>query len=647
MIGTTEFHVSVTGSGATLALDRVTVNMRVLGDGLRARLHVSDAGGIIFTDTAILASHEDRQRLLAGMAAAGAVVTDAALMALEQALQSDVPGLEPVTGEAATGQNDRAAAKESAAAVMVRLVQDELNAELFHTPGGDAYMSIPVAAHRETFPLKSKGFRDWLARVYYQSTGKAPNSNAVQDAKLALAGVACYDGPEHEVFLRVAPAGPAIYIDLCNPSHSAVEVTATGWRVVDRPPVYFRRPPGQLALPTPQRGGDLRRLREFVNLASEEDFVLAVSWLVGALRPPGISVGAYPVLKITGEQGSAKSMAAKVMREMVDPCTGLLRSKPKEERDLMIAALNGHVVSFDNVSTLSDSMSDVLCRLASGASLSARTLYADDEETILSAHRPVIINGITEMVTRGDLLDRTISLSLPSIPEEQRKRESDVWQQFKAAHPALLGAVLDAVVSAVAHQDTVEIDRPPRLADFATWMVAAEAACPWPAGTFLSAFRGSQASAIEAALDGDPVADAVLALPPTWTGTSKDLLDDKINAGVAEGSRRHPDWPKSPKAVSERLRRLAGPMKKLGIEVVFPGRSNKNGRQFTILRDLERFPSKSGDGSPDGGSTVPSINAKNWPNSEAGDGGDGGDGSFAGLFASGGPDVEVVDAVDL
>src|SRR5262249_40554732 len=153
-----------------------------------------------------------------------------------------------------------------------------------------------------------------------------------------------------------------IYLDLADSKWRAVEIDAAGWRLVSHPAAWFRRPRGMLALPSPQAGGRLEELRQFVNVASEEDWCLLVAWLIQALRPSG----PYPILCHHGEQGSAKSTSARVVRSLVDPNSAPLRSTPRDERDLIIAASNGWVVAYDNLSHMSDWLSDALCRLATG-----------------------------------------------------------------------------------------------------------------------------------------------------------------------------------------------------------------------------------------------------------------------------------------
>jgi hypothetical protein len=145
-------------------------------------------------------------------------------------------------------------------------------------------------------------------------------------------------------------------------------------------------------LPLPVRGGSIESLAPFLNLASENDFVLVVAWLLGALR----AGGPYPVLAVAGEQGSAKTVLSKLLRALIDPSVAPVRALPRDERELFIAASNGHVVAFDNVSGLPPWLSDTLCRLTSGGAFSTRRLFTDHDEILFAAARPIILNGIEE-----------------------------------------------------------------------------------------------------------------------------------------------------------------------------------------------------------------------------------------------------------
>src|SRR5262245_64837822 len=125
----------------------------------------------------------------------------------------------------------------------------------------------------------------------------------------------------------------------------------------------------------------------------------------------------------TGEHGSAKTTFCKILRALIDPNTASMRALPREDRDAFIAANNGHVLAFDNVSGLPAWISDTLCRLATGGGFAVRQLYSDQDEVLFDAARPVMLNGIEDIVTRPDLADRAVFLSLEPIPEERRRPE--------------------------------------------------------------------------------------------------------------------------------------------------------------------------------------------------------------------------------
>jgi hypothetical protein len=242
-----------------------------------------------------------------------------------------------------------------------------------------------------------------MARQFFEETGGAPSSEALQSALNVIEAKAHFDGPEHPVFIRVGGLDGRLYLDLGGETWQAVEIDATGWRAIANPPMRFRRAAGMQALPLPVPGGSVETLRSFLNVKTDADFVLVVAWALACLRDRG----PYPVIVLSGEQGSAKSTFSAILRALLDPNTAPLRVLPREDRDLFIAASNGHVLVFDNVSGLPAWISDTLCRLATGGGFAVRQLYTDQDEVLFDATRPVILNGIEDIVTRP------ISLTVP------------------------------------------------------------------------------------------------------------------------------------------------------------------------------------------------------------------------------------------
>ncbi|MEK6206943.1 MAG: bifunctional DNA primase/polymerase [Chloroflexota bacterium] len=470
--------------------------------------------------------------------------------------------------------------RESQATQLVRLAED---AELWHAPDGEAYATVPVVRqdmkHLETHAARSAGMRRWLQHRYFRAHRRAASAQAVQDALGVLEGKARFEGAEHSVSVRVAEgADGRIYVHLADPEWSVVRIAPGGWEVLRSdevpPEIRFRRPTGMLALPRPALGGDLRELRRFANLPHDDQLVLVIGFLVGALRPRG----PYPVLNVVGEQGSAKSTTQRVLKALIDPSAAPLRAEPRDERDLAIAASNCWLPAFDNVSHLQQWRSDALCRLATGGGLATRELYSDRDETIFESMRPLMINGIAQVIERGDLADRALMLTLPPIAEDHRRTEREFWAEFEAARPQLLGALYDAVACALRNLPTTRLAHPPRMADFATWVVAAEAALPFPRGKFFDAYAGNRDDANEYTLEASPTAQAILSLiaDGSFDGTATELLARLAETAGPEAVRQR-GWPKSAQHLGNALRRLAPNLRGVGVELDFDrvGRSRK------------------------------------------------------------------------
>ena len=464
------------------------------------------------------------------------------------------------------------------------LIQLAEPATLFHSGPDECYATIPVGDHRETWPIKSGSFRRWLIHGFYRREGKPPGSQALQGVIDTLHAQAEIEGDRHPVFVRVAATESAVYLDLANERWEVVEITPAGYRVITDPPVRFRRSKAMLPLPRPERGGSVKDLRGFVNVPGKRAFTLLLAWLVAALRPQG----PFPILIIQGEQGTAKSSLARLVRSVLDPIKAPLRSAPSNEQDLAIMASHTWCVAFDNLSSLPVWLADALCRLATGGGLSKRQLYSDDDEVIFELQRPIILTGIAELASRQDLTDRAVILNLERIDEVITERK--LWKEFEAIRPRILGALCDAVAVALQRADAVELPVVPRMADFAEWATASEPGLGLPDGAFLDAYLENRGEAIEIALESDPVAVAVQALAAKyrqWSGTATDLLEE-LGKLVSETTRRSRAWPKSPGPLSGRLQRAATFLRAVGVEVQRARGSERSRRRLLTIRAIER-----------------------------------------------------------
>jgi hypothetical protein len=461
-------------------------------------------------------------------------------------------------------------------------------ADLFRDEEGELYATVTRDDRRtETHRLRSSGFRRWLGRQYYNLRGKAPPVESMSTARATIEGLAEFGGAVRSVALRVGFSGEDLYIDLGDDSRRAVCVSSSGWKIVDSPPVRFVRGKGTAALPVPERGGSLLDLRPFFNATdpTEPHFVLSVAWLLGAFHP----TGPYPVLAINGEQGAGKSNATVRLKALSDPATPPHRAAPKKEQDLAVAGRGSWVLAFDNLSAIPDWLSDAICRLSTGGGFATRSLYTDDEEMVFSGKRPVVFNGIVPVAAAADMRDRAIIVTWPSMKSARTEKKLD--PAFKMAAPGIFGAILDALVAALAGQEAVAEEyagRLPRMGDFFCWVVAGERALPWSRGTFERIYAESRATGAEIAVSESPVALALLAFlqaTPNFEGTATTLLD-RLGAyatpPIQPNAKPPAGWPKAPNALSGDLRRMAPDLRVAGMWVEFPEGGRRKGRLFRI-----------------------------------------------------------------
>lgn len=472
--------------------------------------------------------------------------------------------------------------------------------ELFHTAEGKVYASVPVDQHTETWPINGRGFREWIAYLSFTTFNKVPGAQAVQDALSAIAGRARFDSGQREVHLRVAAHGDDIWLDLCDAEWRAVRITATGWEVVPGRdvPVKFIRRDGMLPLPVPVQGGSIEQLRPLLNMPDDDTWTLAVGWLVGAFHP----TGPYGVLSVSGEQGSAKSTVCTLLRGLIDPNSAPLRRMPKCERDMFISAGNSRICAYNNMSGVRPELSDALCALATDGGFATRLLYADDEEAIFTARRPVILNGIEDPASRSDLVDRTISILLARIPEEGRRTEKEIMAEYERLRPGVLGALLNAVSSALRHQHEVSLKTLPRMADLTIWVTAAEDGLGWEHGRFHRAFIGNRAESHEDVVAASPIGPALVSLVKAgpFEGTASELL-------AALNGRRGDDppsreWPSNYSGMAAALKRLAPNLRATGMVVELPERGQGRQKRRVIRLEYPGHGRAAGTaGAPEGG----------------------------------------------
>jgi hypothetical protein len=280
------------------------------------------------------------------------------------------------------------------------------------------------------------------------------------------------------------------------------------------------------------------------------------------------------------------------LRSLIDPNSAPLRGLSHDLRDLAIAADNSHVLAFDNISYVPPAASDALCGMATGRAFVIRSLYTNRDEERFEAIRPVMLGGIEELATRPDLIDRAMILEMPQMEEAKRRSEADLQRDFENARPRILGALLDGVACALREVDSVQLSRQPRMLDFARWAAAAMPAFGWTAKDFLNAYMANRAEAralsVEASAIGPLIVDiagwpaetnATFSRPAGWSGTAATLLAE-LNSTADDATKWRRDFPKTPIALANALRRIAPALRDAGVLLDFS--RNHQGRAIRL-----------------------------------------------------------------
>ena len=187
-----------------------------------------------------------------------------------------------------------------------------------------------------------------------------------------------------------------------------------------------------------------------------------------------------------------------------------------------------------------------------------RTFFTNYDETLFRGARPIAFEGISNVVTRADLQDRSIISQLENI--SSYKTEEDLFAELDRQRAGIFGALLDMMVTGLARRPQTKLVNPPRMADFAHWAVACGV------DGFETAYAANRQNAINVLLSHDPVAKAVRALlarRKKWEGQMQNLLDI---VGPTTGV-------KSTRKLSDDLRRLAPMLRTVGIRIVHEQRT--------------------------------------------------------------------------
>lgn len=448
------------------------------------------------------------------------------------------------------------------------------DAILFHDQYNDTY----IAYHgngSDVAKTNSKVCKLWLIRYGYTNLKIVLTTDTINRVIHNLSAKAHFEGNQHTLGVRTAHNSNGLWYDL---GGRAVHITEKGWETTETVPLLFKRFPHQKAQITPIGGSDIRLLLKYVNITNEAEQLLFLVYVVAAFIPDY----PHPLLILHGTQGAGKTTPMKIMKELIDPSELVGLPSPKNIEAFVQTMSHHSFMFYDNLSKMPEWFSDALARAATGDSFSKRELYTDDDDVIYRFQKTIALNGINQVVYKSDLLDRSILLNLERISPENRKEAQVFWTEFERDKPLILGAVFDVLAKSLAIYPTVELDRLPRMADFARWGYSIAEVSGYGGEAFIEAYSRNISVQHDEAIEANPVAQAIVEFMhdrDAWKGTPAKLyvlltpIAFKLQIGQSRG------WPKDAARLGRALTSIAPNLLAKGIELE---RSRSKDRLITV-----------------------------------------------------------------
>ncbi|HOC60645.1 MAG TPA: hypothetical protein PKN70_11885 [Smithellaceae bacterium] len=445
---------------------------------------------------------------------------------------------------------------------------------LFHDQNKEPYCFV----NNRAYSLRASAVKDILSYRYYQQEGRAPNAEALKQCITTLRGKAIFEARSITLHNRIASADGAFWYDMG--AGTVLKITRDKWEVNDKFPIMFRSYSTQGRQVTPDPDGNLMDVFQFLNVAEEHQHLVAV-YLVSAFVPDI----AHPLCHPYGAHGSGKTTFAKVLKKLIDPSPIEAMIMQRDYAQLIQSIAHHHFVPFDNLSDLPSWASDVLAVAVTGGGLSKRTLFTDEDDTVLSVRRVISINAINLLIQRADLMDRAILLHLDRIRPSRRMDETAFWVQFEQKKAGILGGIFNTLVRALRFYSDVSLATLPRMADFAKWGYAIGEAIKSGGGQeFLNSYVKNIQHQHEEIVQSNTMILAILKEmdgKDQWSATIKEAFTRLREVAIPD--KDDPTFPKTDRTLRKHMERAKTTLEQQGISFNI-GRRTATGIPLTLKR---------------------------------------------------------------
>lgn len=455
----------------------------------------------------------------------------------------------------------------------------------------EVYAVIEINGHIETVELSSARAIQWLNHTYRNcQSPKIRGEDFFKNILTAIISDAQMNNVSKEkVYNRIAFVDNVVYYDLATPDWKIVKITAKSIEIMsytESMPIFRRTQSSfEQVKPTFDDSSALDRLVELLRIKDKEIFkVHLTSFLL-----EGASV---PIMVFDGAAGSMKTTVTATIKKIVDPngvgtddnCT----SMTSQNDSLIVQLYNRYMSAFDNVTRITQDVSDILCRAITGSGNQKRALYSNSDEAILNFRSKLVLNGIVLNPDFPDLLDRIITYERIPLGENDRLTEQEFQEKFRALLSSVLGQIFTLIQRSLSTYHVVkqEIRPKTRLADFEVWGESIARAMNQEPNVFLNKFYEKQRSNSISIRDTHPIVQAIELLMEnrdTYEDSAQKCFSDLTRMAYTleiDPNNRHIKFPKSSNRLVPELTMVEPILKKLGYDVSIETYT-RNDKRFT------------------------------------------------------------------
>lgn len=470
----------------------------------------------------------------------------------------------------------------------------------------EVYAVVEVNSHIEAINLSSTRARHWLSDEYSRNV-ESNEIHADDFFKTVLNHIiakAQMNGTERaQIHHRVAQFDNSLIYDLGVPDWQFIRITTNGIETVkfDIGFPLFRRTQSLSKQVMPKDGNNdaLDQLVELLRIMSKDRLIFKVHIVT-------LFLAAYPIPMIVfdGTAGSLKTTATAAIKRIVDPSgtekEDNVSAMAEKQDELILQLQNRYLPSFDNVSNISPRTSDVLCRAITGSNNPRRKLYTDNDESIHSFKRKIVLNGIVPYLDYPDLQTRLLSYARETVDETNRMTEQEFKTRFEELLPFVLGQIFIIICKALReyHNLKDKIRPKTRMSDFEVWGEVISRVLGYSENQFLTRYYEKLNDGNISSYDSHPIVNTIqffMENKDFWEGTASSLYQHLTTIAHDQGvdlQSKYVRFPKSSNKLTKEFVIVDSLLKNLGFTIETYHYSKNDGR-FTKNATIIKITRKS------------------------------------------------------